>query len=454
MNVTLEKVGELTGKIVVNVVADDYAKEFDKQIKEIGKRHSFPGFRPGHVPASMVIRRFGVEVKSDIINNSVYTEVVKYIEDNKLNLLGQPLPVENKPISMEQTDYTFEYEIGLSPEINIDLTTETMPYYTISVSDDMVKEQDASIRERFGAQVDGEEVTEKAVVKGTIQELDEAGNKKEGEDAIQVVDGSVFPFYFSNKDEAAKFIGKKVGDKVVFNPAATCENNAAELASMLRISQEQAANVKSDFEFAISGITVVKPAENGEEFFNAAFGKDNVHNEEEYNAAIKNIIASQLAPNSEQLFHIQAENILVEKYGNVELPTEFLKKWLVATSKDFTAENIDAEFEKMIPSIKWEIIRGSLASALEINVTEEDLNAYAKAMAAQQFAQYGMTGLTEDIYEGYAKRMLEDKNTRARIAEQVSESKLFRGIQAKVNLDKKEVSLDEFKKVAEDAQKA
>ena len=149
-----------------------------------------------------------------------------------------------------------------------------------------------------------------------------------------------------------------------------------------------------------------------------------------------------------------SENILVEKYGNVELPTEFLKKWLVATSKDFTAENIDAEFEKMIPSIKWEIIRGSLASALEINVTEEDLNAYAKAMAAQQFAQYGMTGLTEDIYEGYAKRMLEDKNTRARIAEQVSESKLFRGIQAKVNLDKKEVSLDEFKKVAEEAQKA
>ena len=351
MNVTLEKVGELTGKIEVNVVADDYAKEFDKQIKEIGKRHSFPGFRPGHVPSSIVIRRFGNDVKSDIINNSVYTEVDKYIEDNKLNLLGQPLPVEVKAISMEQKDYTFEYEIGLSPEINIDLTSETVPYYTIAVSDDMVKNQDAALRERFGAQVDGEEVTEKAVVKGTIQELDEAGNKKEGEDAVQVVDGSVFPYYFSNKEEAAKFMGKKVGDKVVFNPAATCENNSAELASMLRISQEKAAEVKSDFEFAISGITVVKPAENGEEFFDAAFGKDKVHNEEEYNAAVKSIIASQLAPNSEQLFQIQAEKILVEKYGNVELPTEFLKKWLIATSIDFTAENIDAEFEKMIPSI-------------------------------------------------------------------------------------------------------
>ena len=192
MNVSLEKVGELSGKIVVNVVKDDYAKEFDKQIKEIGRTHNFPGFRPGHVPAGMVIRRFGRDVKSDIINNAVYKEVVKFIEENKLPLLGQPMPVEVKEITMEQADFTFEYEIGMSPEINIDLTAETMPFYTITVSDEMVKEQDAALRERFGAQVQGEEVTEKAVVKGTIQELDADGKIKEGEDAIQVVDGSLF----------------------------------------------------------------------------------------------------------------------------------------------------------------------------------------------------------------------------------------------------------------------
>ena len=149
MNVSLEKVGELSGKIVVNVVKDDYAKEFDKQIKEIGRTHNFPGFRPGHVPAGMVIRRFGRDVKSDIINNAVYKEVVKFIEENKLPLLGQPMPVEVKEITMEQADFTFEYEIGMSPEINIDLTAETMPFYTITVSDEMVKEQDAALRERL-----------------------------------------------------------------------------------------------------------------------------------------------------------------------------------------------------------------------------------------------------------------------------------------------------------------
>ena len=453
MNVSLEKVGELSGKIVVNVVKDDYAKEFDKQIKEIGRTHNFPGFRPGHVPAGMVIRRFGRDVKSDIINNAVYKEVVKFIEENKLPLLGQPMPVEVKEITMEQADFTFEYEIGMSPEINIDLTAETMPFYTITVSDEMVKEQDAALRERFGAQVQGEEVTEKAVVKGTIQELDADGKIKEGEDAIQVVDGSLFPYYFSNKEEAAKFAGKKVGDKVVFNPAATCDGNAAELASMLRVSQEQAAAITSDFEFAIAEITVVKPAENGEEFFNNAFGKDNVKNEEEYIEAIKKMIANQLAPNSETLFRIQSEKQLVEKYGNVELPVEFLKKWLVATNKELTAENIDAEFEKMLPSLKWEIIKGKLEEALEIKVEEADMLSFAKMIAAQQFAQYGMTGLTDDIYEDYAKRMLEDKNYRSRIFDDVVNSKLFRAIQAKVNLDKKNVTLDEFKAVAEEAQK-
>ncbi len=453
MNVTLEKVGELTGKLIVNVVADDYAKELDKQIKEIGKTHNFPGFRPGHVPTSMVIRRFGKDVKSDVINNLIYREVVKYIQDNKLPLLGQPLPVEVKEISMEQKDYDFEYEIGLAPEFNIDLTAETVPYYTISVSDDMVKEQDEALRERFGAQVPGDEVTEKAVIKGTIQELDADGKVKEGEDAIQVNDGSLFPYYFSDKEEAAKFLGKKVGDKIVFNPAKTCNGNPAELASMLRLSQDEAAEVKSDFEFAIAEITVVKPAEDGEEFFTNVFGKDHVHNAEEYIAAVKQMIANQLAPNSDGLFRVQVEKQLVEKYGNVELPTEFLKKWLIATNKELNPDNIDVEFDKMLPSIKWELIKGKLTESLEIKVEEEDLKGFAKMLAARQFAQYGMTGLTEDIYEDYAKRMLEDKKYRARIAEEVEESKLFNALMAKVNLDKKEVSLEDFKKVAEEAQK-
>lgn len=453
MNVTLEKVGELTGKLIVNVVADDYAKDLDKQIKEIGKTHNFPGFRPGHVPTSIIVRRFGKDVKSDVINNLVYREVVKYIQDNKLPLLGQPLPVEVKEISMEEKDYTFEYEVGLSPEFNIDLTAETVPYYTIAVTDEMVKEQDEALRERFGAQIQGEEVTEKAVIKGTIQELDAEGNVKEGEDAIQVNDGSLFPYYFSDKEEAAKFLGKKVGDKVVFNPAKTCNENSAELASMLRISQDKAAEVKSDFEFAIAEITVVKPAEDGEEFFNNVFGKDHVHNAEEYTAAVKDMIASQLVPNSDNLFRIQAEKQLVEKYGNVELPTEFLKKWLIATNKELTADNIDAEFDKMLPSVKWELIKGNLSESLEIKVEEEDLKNFAMMIAARQFAQYGMTGLSEDVYEDYAKRMLEDKNYRARISEEVADSKLFHALMAKVNLDKKEVSLEEFKKIAEEVQK-
>lgn len=453
MDIKLEKVGELTGKLIVSVVADDYNTEVTKQLKEIARNNVFPGFRKGHVPASIVSRRFGRDVKSDVINHAVYKAVVNYIQENKLNILGEPLPVEIKEVSMEVADYTFEYELGFSPEINIDLTSDTIPFYNITVDDKMVDEQDKTLRERFGAQVDGEEVTEKAVIKGTVMELDEEGKIKEGEDAVQSIESTIYPFYFTDADEKAKFMGKKVGDKVTFNPSKSCGGNTSELTSMLGITAEKAATLTSDFEFAISKITVVKPAEDGEEFFNNAFGPDKVHNHDEYVAALKSMIAAQLAPNSNTLFRIQAEKYLTEKYGNFDMPVEFLKKWLVNRNEELTADNIDEEFEKMIPALKWELIQGRISQNLEINVEEKDVVEFAKGYAYNQFAQYGMGGIGDEMIQGYAERLLEDKKFRSHAAEQVNAIKLFNGIRAKVNLDEKTVSLDEFKAIAEEAQK-
>ncbi len=453
MNVSLEKLNDVTAKLIVAVEEKDYAEKVNKDLKEIGRTQQFPGFRKGHVPFSQIVRRFGKQVKSDVINREVYEQVVKYIDDNKLHILGEPLPVEVKEISMEQPDYTFEYEIGLAPEINIDLTAETVPYYTIAVSDEMAEEQDKALRERFGAQVPGEEVDGKALVKGAIMELNADGSVKETEDAIQVVNGIVAPMYFTDKYEADKFIGKHVGDKVVFNPAKTCNGNVNELASMLQIDKEKAAGVTADFELAISEIIVVRLAEHNEEFFTNVFGKDKVADEAQYNTELRNMIAAQLAPNSDALFRYQIEKILVEKYGNFELPAEFLKKWLVVRNEGLTAENIEEEYTKLVPAFKWELVKGAVAESLEIKIDEEDMIGFAKMVAARQFAQYGMTNLSEEIFEDYAKRMMADKNTRRQIAEQVSDAKLFNGIKAKVNLDNKEVSLDDFKKIAEEAQK-
>lgn len=453
MNVSMEKIDNVSARLIVSVVENDYQEKVTKEIKQIGRTHTIPGFRKGHVPFGELNRRFGKQIASDVINQEVYEAVANYIRDNKLGILGEPLPVEVQELDLKnQKDYTFQYEIGLAPEINVNIDKNThIPFYPIEVSQEMIDEQDNNFRERFGAQVPGEEVDANALVKGSIMELNEDGSIKESEDAIQVASGIVAPMYFKSKEEGDKFLGKKVGDKVVFNPYNTCEGNAAELASMLQIDKDKASEVKSNFEFAIAEIIVVKPADLNQEYFDGLFGKDKVTSEDAYFAEIKKMISSQISGNSEMLFRVQAEKQLVEQYGNVELPETFLKKWLVARNDGFTAETIDAEFEKMIPSLKWQLIKERIAAAAEIKIEEADVMTHAKALAANQFAQYGMTNMDDETLTDYAKRILADKNYRPRIVEEVGDIKLFEAIKEKVTLDEKSVSLEEFKEIASKA---
>ncbi len=453
MNVSFEKLNDVEGKIIVNVEESDYKAKVEAEIKKIGRTHSIPGFRKGHVPMGQLVRMFGKQVKSDVLNQEVYEAVVKYIQDNKLGILGEPLPVDVKEISIEQKDFTFAYEIGLAPAIEINLDKSvTLDYYPIKVSDEMAEQQDKMLRERFGKQEPGQEFEERALVKGVLMELNADGTVKSDEDAIQVTAGIVAPFLFKSKEEAAKFEGKKVGDKVVFNPSASCEGNVAELSSMLNIDKERAAEVKADFELAISEIIVNRLAEYGQEFYDDVFGKDKVTSEEDYHKNVTAMIAAQLAPNSENLFQYTTEKALVEKYGNFELPAEFLKKWLVARNEGLTSENIDAEYEKMVPSIKWQLVKERVAQQAGVKIEKEDLENFAKAIAAQQLAQYGMYNLGDDVLADYAKRILEDKNSRSHIIEQVGDRKLFDAIKNLVTVDVKEVTLDEFKEIAQKAQ--
>lgn len=453
MNVSMEKIDNVSARLIVSVVENDYQEKVTKEIKQIGRTHTIPGFRKGHVPFGELNRRFGKQIASDVINQEVYEAVTNYIRDNKLGILGEPLPIEVQELDLKnQKDYTFQYEIGLAPEINVNIDKNThIPFYPIEVSQEMIDEQDNNFRERFGAQVPGEEVDAKALVKGSIMELNEDGSIKESEDAIQVASGIVAPMYFKSKEEGDKFLGKKVGDKVVFNPYNTCEGNVSELASMLQIDKEKAGEVKANFEFSIAEIIVVKPADLNQEYFDGLFGKDKVTSEDAYFAEIKKMISSQISGNSEMLFRVQAEKQLVEQYGNVELPETFLKKWLVARNDAFTAETIDAEFEKMIPSLKWQLIKERIAAAAEIKIEEADVMTHAKALAANQFAQYGMTNMDDETLTDYAKRILADKNYRPRIVEEVGDIKLFDAIKEKVTLDEKSVSLEEFKEIASKA---
>lgn len=450
MNVTLEKTSEVSAKLNVSIEENDYKDKVVKELKEIGKKHAIPGFRQGHVPFGELNRRFGKQVTSDVINNEVYDAVIGYIRENKLAVLGEPIPVEVKELDLKnEKDFSFSYELALVPEINVTLDKDVhLPYYNIEVSEEMINEQDKNFRERFGAQVPGEEVEANSLVKGSIMELDEAGNVKTSDDAIQMINGIVAPMYFKDKAEADKFIGKKVNDKVVFNPWKTCEGNAAELSSMLGVDKSKAADIKGDFELSISEIIVLRPAELGQELYDNVFGKGKVTTEEEYRNGLKDMISRELSRNSEMLFRVDTEKAMMEKYGDMQLPVEILKKWLVRRNDELNEDNIDEEYAKMEQGLKWQLIKERLGEICQIKIEEQDLIGHAKMIASMQFAQYGMTNMDDDTLTDYAKRILADKNYRPRIVEEVGDIKLFAAVKEAVTIDAENVTLDRFKEIA------
>lgn len=449
MNLSVKNLDPVSLRLTVEVAEADYNDKVKEELKKIGRTHQIPGFRKGHISIADLQRRFGRQVTSDVINQVVYEAVIKYIEDNKLNVLGAPMPVEVKELDLKnQKDFTFEYNVGIAPELNVEVDKNvTLPYYDIEVTDAMIDEQDKAFRKRFGAQVPGEEYESDSLVKGAIYQLNEDGTPKEG-DAIQVEAGIVAPMYFVDKAEAAKFEGKKVGDKVIFNPRKAAGENIAEIASMLNIDKNRTAEVQGDFEMTISEIIVVRPAELGEELYTSAFGKDKVHNEEEYRQAIKDLIHNELKGNSDMVFRFSARKFYLNKYGDMQLPDDILKAWLISRNEGLNAENIDQEYGKIQEDLKWQLIKEEIAKTLGIKIEEDDLLQFAKAMAARQFAQYGMTNMDDETITAYAKNILEDKNYRGRLIEQVGDIKLFDGIKNAVTLNEETVSLDKFKEIA------
>jgi trigger factor len=451
MNVTIEKNSAVYGIINVNVVEADYADKVKKELRTIGAKRVIPGFRQGHAPMPTLVRMFGKQVKSEVLNDVVYDAVITHIRDNKLHVLGEPLPLEKKEINLSDKDYDFQYEVGFAPEIDITVDKSVkLPRYDIEVSEQMYKDEDEALRKRFAKQEPGEVTDDRSLIKGSLQQLNADGSVNENEGAIQVTNAIIAPFTFKDDKQKALFVDKHVNDKVVFNPYDSCNGNAAELSSMLNIEKNIAGDVHSDFVLAISEIIVMKDAEHDQPFYDSVFGKDKVQDEAAYEAAVKEGLAVQLARNSEEIFDVTARNYFVEKYGDMELPTEFLKKWLVVRNEELTAENIDKEYEHMLPSLKWQLIEERIANVLNIEIKEDDVMEYAKAVANRQFIQYGITNMDDATITEYAKRLLNDNNTRSRIVEATSEMKLFSTLRNNVTIEKKTVSFDEFKKIAEE----
>lgn len=446
MDVTLEKTGELEGRLVVNIQESDYTDRVKKELKEIGAKRQIPGFRKGHIELSQLQKRFGKQVKSDVLNDIAADAALNYIKENKIDTLGQPIPVVLKEFSIDDKDFTFNYEIGMAPALDMkfDQSVE-LDFYNIGVTDEMIDEQDKHLRAQAGEQVPAQEYAERALVKGTIMQLGEDGNVKEGEDAIQVTDGILAPFTFKSKEEAAKFEGTKVGDTVVFDAFATCDGNEAEIASMLHIDRDKVETARGNFQINITEFVVNKPAELGEDFYKKVFGEDQVHNEEEYRKAVAGMIAQALQPNSQSLFVRNTEDYLMATYGNMELPMDFLRKYMLRTQTEIKEDEIDNYLNQILPRIKWDIIESKAAETLDVKINDDDVKAAAKFIAMQQLQQYGMGAMAEQMADYYAENMLKNDDQRRHCAQTAFNNKLMGAIHNAVKLNEHTISLDEFR---------
>ena len=446
MNVNFEKLGNVNGEITVTIEANDYTDKISKQLKEIGKKHAEPGFRPGRVPAGLIAKKYGTAVKYDVVNKEVADAVFNYIKDNKLQVLGQPVPESDNAFDINNSDFTFKFKVGLAPEIANPVNKELhVPYYNITVSDDMVNEQMEGLRQRFGRQVPGEETEPNAVIKGTITELNPDGTVKE--DGVVVENGIIAPMHFKNEDQKKLFEAKHPGDSVVFNPAATCDANPVELSSMLNIDRDQVEDHKGDFRFDIKEIIVLRPAELDQEFFDNAVGKDKAHNEEEFRAAIKELLALNLANDSNYRFTIDAKDAVVKTVGELELPVEILKEFLIRQGEGITAENVEEEFGKMRSQLEWDLVRDNIASQFDVKVEEEDIFNEARGVVARQLMQYGPNALSEEIVDKYAQEVTKDAKNREMLYQNALNRKTFEVIKENVTLDNKDVTVEEFQKL-------
>lgn len=450
MNVSLINNDSVRGIIKLEIVKSDYEAAVEKSLRSFRQKANVPGFRKGMVPMGMVKKMYGKQALLEEVNRLVSENLFKYIRENNLNILGEPMASEAEPSALDfdkDENFVFNFDVALAPEIKIDLSKEdALPYYEVKIDDDMLNKQVEAYTANFGTYEAGEEVEEKDLVKGTVAEL-ENGTPKEG--GVVVENAVLMPMYVKDEAEKAKFIGAKVNTVVVFNPNKAYEGAEAEIASFLHVDKEKVAELTGDFSFEIKEISRHKNAELNQELYDKVFGENVVTSEEEFKGKIKEALAEQFTPQSDFKFLNDAREVLVKKAGELKFADDILKRWLLVANEKNTAENIEKEYSHIIEDLTYHLIKENLVKANGLKVEDADIEGFAKRVAKAQFAQYGMLSVPEDVLDNYSKEMLKNKQTLQNILDRAVEEKLAGWLKEQITVDKKEVSAEEFAKLFE-----
>lgn len=447
MNITKENIDDLNALLSINLVKEDYEEKVNEVLKDHKKKASLKGFRPGKVPFGLIKKMYGPSVKVDEINKIISEGISRYITEEKIEILGDPLPKigENEGIDFDkQEEFTFNFELGLTPEFEIKLSTRTkLPYYEIKIDEKLRNDFVENYKRKNGEYLSAETVEEEDMIKGDVKQVDGNGDSVEG--GYSAIDSSLSVSIIKDEEIKKSFIGKKPGDSIDFDINKAYPNDF-EIAGILQKKKEEVGDVKGIFRVTINTVSRFSPAEVNQELFDKIYSDGSVKSEEEFLARIEKEISENLKKESDYKALIDTRKLAVEK-TKFNLPEEFLKRWLIKTNKDITEKEVEKDFDNFMEDLRWQLIRNKIASEKEIKIEDEDLLKEARNYTRMQFQQYGLFYAADEQVDNFAKEMLKKEEDYKKIADKVLEDKVAAVIKEMVKVEIKKVTTDEFNKI-------
>lgn len=448
MNVTRQDVDALNAILTVVVTPEDYAQTVKDSLNKYRKTAKVPGFRPGHVPFGLVQKQYGKSILSDELNKIVNERLNGYISENKLEILGNPIPAaeDNFKGDFDKPDtFEFTYNIGLAPAIEVPLSGKSkFDYVKVKVDKDLIEKQIEDLRRRYGKLISGETVGESDMIMAQFVELNADDSIKEG----GIMHSSTISMEFV-KDEATKksLLGKAIGDKVIVNPT-NVSRGESDTAAMLGVKPEEMENVSDNFQLTINEIKVMELADLNEELYDKLFGPGTIADEKALRERVKSDLEGMFVNDSDRMLtRAVYENLLDST--NVSLPDDFLKRWIkLSNEKEISDEQIEAEYDGYAKGLKWQLIQGNIFKANDIKLENDEVMNYTKGLLVSNYAQYGMPAPEDEELTASAMRILQNREEANRVYDMLAEQKLTQYFKNTVKLNEKEVSYDEFVEMA------
>lgn len=441
MKVNVQKKDDLNAVLTVSIEESDYREKVDKTLKDYRKKANIPGFRPGHVPAGLIKKQFGKSVLIEEVNHILQHAVYDHIQEEKLDILGNPLPVEQTDIDWDnQKDFNFDYELGMAPEFELKVNGRIkVPFMKVVADDEMVDRYINDYARRFGTMSYPEAVEENAILKGTFTEVDKKDQAVEGGVEVE----TTFALD-ALKDKAAKAVtGKKVGDSFTLDTKSFKDD--FNLGGILKLDQDQLKASTGRFTVELKELSKLDPAPLNQELFDKVFGEGTVSSEEDFRARIKADAERVFVGDSDRKFYQDVRDKLLDKM-KFDLPEAFLKRWMkTATEEPMSEEEIEAKFPEMKDDMRWQIIENRVIRENDIKVEHEELVEFTKQMVLQQMAQYGQFPEGLDL-DQIANNVLGNREEAQRINDQLFQQKLMEFFKDTLKLDEKEVTYEEFVK--------